>query len=113
MNFFGFFITEEIRATSFWPTRSIASLAIARIFFRLLSINSAFWNKDAPVLAIASQSFWHFQKVLFMLLLRAFSHAVLTRQPLFSHFLSKFFYTQDMCSLRFGITFGISISLPS
>ena len=88
------------------------SLAVAKVCARLLSDGFAFVNKDALVPLLASQ-FLSFRKVLFVLLLRASSHVTLSQQPPFVHFLFRFSYTQDMCSLGFGIVSGTSVSAPS
>ena len=83
-----------------------------KVFSRLLSFVNSFENGDAPTALVIASQFLSFRKVLFVPLPRVFSHVLLIRQPLFAHFLSRFFYTQDMCNLEFDIVFGIFVSLP-
>lgn len=91
---------------------SMLSLAIAKTSAHQLFIGFAFVNKDAPILVVASQ-FLFFQIVLFVLRPGAFFRAILVQQPLFFHFLSRFFYIRDKCNPVFGIAFGTFTSLPS
>lgn len=73
----------------------------------------AFSNKDTLTALVVASQFSFSRIVLFVPLQGASSRVALVLQPLFVHFLSQFFYIQDMCSLRFGTVSRIFAYVPS
>ena len=90
---FGCSVEPKTQVTSSWPFHSTLSLAIVMFYASLLFVVIiTFSNKDAVRLLAFASRFWSFRKVLFVPLPRVSSHVLLIRQPLFAHFLSRFFY---------------------